>query len=141
MKRIIDISEEVYTYFKKFWLDGVNENRKTDILVNALRNSTPLNEVEAENCISRSVLIERFKNTESSECCTWTLAGVIDEINDIPSVYPKNDKPSGKWIVDKYKATLTCSECDKHYTQFPVISWKPQWNYCPNCGAKMESEE
>ena len=51
---------------------------------------------------------------------------------------------SGKWIVDReivnesgkptiYHFTVRCSECGFKYANTT--------NYCPNCGAKMESED
>ena len=46
-------------------------------------------------------------------------------IEQIPSVQPK----TGRWIDDN------CSEC-RQYVYHGDAN-----NYCPNCGAKMESEE
>lgn len=48
---------------------------------------------------------------------------------------------SGKWIVAKggsYMGTRNacCSNCKDFYTN----DWR-YMNYCPNCGAKMESED
>ena len=59
-------------------------------------------------------------------------------IEALPSAEPERKK--GEWIIDKYKAELTCSECKKTFTNFPVIGWKPLWNFCPNCGADMRGE-
>ena len=48
----------------------------------------------------------------------------------------------GKWVVEdsgnyngKY-STCYCSACKDYYTR----DWR-EMKYCPNCGAKMESEE
>ena len=54
-------------------------------------------------------------------------------IRELPSVTQK----SGKWIEHEIKDTcrwLTCSNCGYEW-----INRKE--NYCPNCGARMESEE
>lgn len=51
-------------------------------------------------------------------------------IDDMPSVTPQEPK-TGHWI-DSSNGWM-CSECNKDNT-FDT-------NYCPNCGAKMESEE
>ena len=58
----------------------------------------------------------------------------IAEIKAIPSAEPKE----GHWIrVDDSK--LKCSECEVvHFiAQYPSAG---QINYCPNCGARMESD-
>lgn len=38
------------------------------------------------------------------------------------------------WIVDKY--TRTCSSCGRTYW----MRSGDRWNYCPECGAKMEED-
>ena len=46
------------------------------------------------------------------------------------------DRPAGEWIYNNKNGTFKiwdCSECG--------ISMEAQWNYCPNCGAKMGGEE
>ena len=45
----------------------------------------------------------------------------------------------GRWISDESDVLFHCSECE---TQIST-SWDYddlQWNYCPNCGAKMDEE-
>lgn len=54
-----------------------------------------------------------------------------DAIMKCPSVQPEQ-KP-GRWIPSKYTDTVLCSECKKCYGD--------EFNFCPNCGAKMEVEE
>lgn len=57
---------------------------------------------------------------------------------------PKQPK-RGKWIPhivnDKYESVDrdVCSECGKRFYQ--IAETGCVWNYCPNCGAKMESED
>lgn len=55
----------------------------------------------------------------------------------------------GKWIVRDNPGTgwyrVNCSECGEDFTSvIPVIGFfqnaKPTWEYCPNCGAKMDGE-
>ena len=52
---------------------------------------------------------------------------LISEHDCMPSVTP--ERPKGKWIYKCMKGQF-CSECDEQSL------WK--FNYCPNCGAKME---
>ena len=62
---------------------------------------------------------------------TLTVDETVKALERLPSVTQK----SGKWIwcVGSYK----CSNCEE-YTCF---SHKELLKYCPNCGAKMESED
>jgi hypothetical protein len=59
----------------------------------------------------------------------------IKRIKALPSVTPK--QKTGKWNVlgydDPSVRMYKCSECHMKITL--------KFNYCPNCGAKMESEE
>ena len=43
------------------------------------------------------------------------------------------EQRTGHWMSHKHTDTVLCSECDKCYGD--------EYNYCPSCGAKMESEE
>lgn len=55
---------------------------------------------------------------------------VIDVINILPAIQPGQN--AGQWIPNKHTDTVLCSQCGKCYGD--------EYNYCPNCGAKMESE-
>jgi len=70
---------------------------------------------------------------------------LLDSINEVPSVDAVpvvhgrwNTKPyykaDGKGGVFKYCDFYLCSECA---TERPIV---PPYNYCPNCGAKMDLE-
>ena len=131
MKRIIEISEEDFEYISTYGF-GFSEQRKR--IFDAIYNSTPLTECEAEDCVSR----KRALNAIGCEIVGVTQEGreLLDScqyvIKHLPSAYPKSDKPSGKWIPldggwDGYK----CSNCDKKLNHI--------WHYCPICGAKMEN--
>ena len=56
---------------------------------------------------------------------------VKEFVNGLPSVTQKSGKWLYKEITDDYRVTGQCSEC-KERRLFD--------NFCPNCGAKMESE-
>lgn len=53
-------------------------------------------------------------------------------IEDMPSVTPT--RPRGKWVQIDEVWNCKCSNCN-------IISGVIYDNFCPNCGAKMESEE
>lgn len=55
----------------------------------------------------------------------------------------------GKWIIRDNPGTgwymITCSECGEDVTSTaPCIGFFPNakvtWDYCPNCGARMDAE-
>lgn len=60
-------------------------------------------------------------------------------MNGSGSKYCDNCKPKGHWIVlpPIYEEICECSSCHKRFKQALQIGNKP----CPNCGAKMESED
>ena len=80
---------------------------------------------------------------------------VLVDINDVARVFEKHvkatsaepERKTGKWIIWAEDRTewyhVTCSECVEDVTAtIPLIgvfpNYKALWNYCPNCGAKME---
>lgn len=91
--------------------------------------------IVCDDAISRRAALEAV----SEGCQEWRgIYGRCEElINALPSVTQK----SGKWIVDA--PHYICSECNyvHHLQRFEVMSGCKLGNYCPNCGAKMESEE
>ena len=134
MKRIIDISEDYYELIKHEVVEYGNDYKPFVIIA----NSTPLNEVEAKDCISREktldILVSNWQSQEGDDA----MQSSINEITVLPTVYPKNYKPSGKWITLKDEwddiVEAVCSVCDSNGYH--------KWKYCPNCGAKMfESQE
>ena len=59
---------------------------------------------------------------------------LLDRIKQLPSVNPQEPK-TGHWTHDgsHWKNRFICSECGYKLFDEPT-------NYCPTCGAKMESE-
>ena len=58
-----------------------------------------------------------------------------EKINNLPVV---NSNHYGHWIqIDYQRGKFECSEC---HTQGYVDTcmYEPKWNFCPNCGARME---
>ena len=60
-----------------------------------------------------------------------TITGIEQALNEVPNIQPK--QKTGQWISNRHTDTVLCSECKKCYGD--------ESKFCPNCGAKMESEE
>lgn len=59
----------------------------------------------------------------------------IKEFQHLPSTQPKR----GRWKQTKaYPNLIFCDECGEPYER---SNSNDKWNYCPNCGAKMEEQE
>ena len=99
--------------------------------------------------ISRQAAIDLFPN----DALEWdTYFGYIaphlarQMIEELPSAQPVKH---GKWIIRDNPGTgwyrITCSECGEDVTSnAPCIGFFPNakvtWDYCPECGAKMDKE-
>lgn len=59
---------------------------------------------------------------------------IREEVEHLPPVTPH--QKYGKWINGDCEGG-TCSIYEKYYAFYPESG---DFNYCPNCGAKMESE-
>ena len=67
---------------------------------------------------------------------------VEDMVENAPTVdVPERNVGEWIWMGDKGDSRFMCSVC-KGKENVPTIMGKPiVWDYCPNCGARMESEE
>ena len=70
-----------------------------------------------------------------------------ERLEQLPSAQPQ--RKTGRWIIKDNPGTgwyrVTCSECGEDVTSTaPCIGFYPNakvtWDYCPNCGAKMDGE-
>ena len=67
----------------------------------------------------------------------------MSRIEDLPSVTPKQRK--GHWIkryiIGKRNIEMiVCSECGEEFS-YDAETGVSHYDYCPNCGAKMEEQE
>lgn len=88
--------------------------------------------------ISRKLAIELLENTIAMTKKEERRRNYcVELIKAMPSAYPKK----GKWIkadsqqyFRKHYPCFTCSECGYRKDS------QKKWNYCPNCGARMDEE-
>ena len=95
------------------------------------------------NCIDREYTakyVEEFANNEYvSEHEAETIYLIAEGVRHIPSVHPKSDKPSGKWINNTHTSgcgiTFLDYECSCCHGHADAPS-----DYCPNCGVRLMVE-
>lgn len=78
---------------------------------------------------------------EESKPCDWECTE-ITILKKLPSAEKR-----GRWtecdheVWGGYTSAYRCSECGKGYHTVHRGFTTERWNYCPNCGAKMEDKE
>ena len=97
--------------------------------------------------ISREAFRQELINTPFYIRCKTTpdlLTTVQDRLNDTLDLldnFPAADVDPvrhGEWEPsDKHKGYVSCSICHDCYVEPEWVS-DLKWNYCPNCGAKMD---
>lgn len=107
----------------------------------------PVNPQPCEDAISRQAVIDslhsKFADGFDSDRW-WNSMSVLYAINKVPPVNPtKTGQKTGHWIkmllTDMSDIAGQCSECG--FIHKFIGGHTAQYNYCPNCGARMESEE
>lgn len=90
----------------------------------------------SDDLISRQAAIEAMRelpheyNTKEQRARTGGIAACQTIIRELPSVQPK----TGRWInIRPLLTAARCSECKSAFAE--------RTNYCPRCGARMESED
>lgn len=83
-----------------------------------------------DDLISRQAVLNELPHALWGKEWDEALAKAI--IESVPTIDPVK---LGRWVADE--TTMRCSECEKTYW----FRFAEHWNYCPNCGAKMESAD
>ena len=91
-----------------------------------------LEQEPCENAISRQAVLELIADYDLS------MGQVVKGIHALPSVTPQEPK-TGKWISTETKGVRYAFWCRYKCSLCGGLS--DHTNFCPNCGAKMESEE
>lgn len=88
-----------------------------------------LEQQPCDDAISRQAVDDAIY--DYSRSCDVNYHQIMEFIEKIPSVTPQ--PKTGHWIFDEIlDKHYYCSECKSMGVDY--------WDYCPNCGAKMESE-
>lgn len=86
------------------------------------------------DCEYEPVMSDLIKKSDAIKALykySFVSKNVIErEINAIPSAEPL--------VWSDEDASWKCGRCD---CVFEEIDWKPNYNFCPNCGAKMVRED
>ena len=107
------------------YLYGTKWSEALEIAIKALEQEP------CEDAISREAVLEKAVYTETEEgWCGYTVD--VDYIKSLSSVTPK--EKTGRWIFDEIlDRHYYCSECKSMGVDY--------WDYCPECGARMDDEE
>ena len=108
---------------------------KDEIINVAVNAILDLKDETCEDCISRAELIDKTIKRNSiwlkiTDSRGMNLQEIIDELS---SIRPK----TGHWITTRTFMHDGEYYCDKCKCDAPN---NEKWDYCPNCGAKMEKE-
>lgn len=136
--------EEAITHIKSLGITNKNSTmyKALDLAIKALEQTelnssyngvkTELKPCEdcIEDCISREDAIKVVRKWFDKIQLNGDIC--LDGIRSLPSVTPQ--QRVGKWILrNSFLMPYKCSECNYESERY--------YNYCPNCGLKMEGEE
>jgi hypothetical protein len=148
MKLIIDIEDAVYHRVMELRYTNTLDR---DEVVKAVKNGTTVE--MAEDCVSREAVITKIDEDKLSFmgcfCSHDAAMGFRETIKELPSVTPQPKR--GHWISHREHcenlgvmasglgAYEWCSNCD---CGIDVKEFhRNYYNFCPNCGAKMEVDK
>lgn len=111
-------------------------------LFEAIRDLPSVTPIPCSDAISRQavmrVLDEIGSDFDSPRNAVVSLDGIADAVQGLPSVTPQEPK-TGRWILDETDNSITCDKCGCLIWANDISNGDA--HYCPNCGARMESEE
>ena len=80
---------------------------------------------------------------ECEASCKGCMVGKLKRnVKDAPTIKAEPVR-HGKWVEQEhsdweYSKEYRCSNCGKYRLVTNPVGWN--WNYCPNCGARMDGE-
>ena len=98
-----------------------------------------LKQEPCEDAISRQaakrIIFDEFEGWPSDEEVAQ-MKMLTKQLDELPPVTPK--QRTGHWILDDRDNGITCDQCGCGIYAIDIMDGDP--HYCPNCGARMESE-
>lgn len=85
--------------------------------------------------------ISDFGRWQHSNGFNTALVAVKCDLDKVPSVTPKAEPKTGKWIVTNEFDDCCYAKCNQCNVTQIFYYGKPLTNYCPNCGCQMGGEE
>ena len=79
--------------------------------------------------------VEDLPNAYNGWSDAYDKACIISTLEEVP----KADRPQGEWIIHSNGKMCDCSACNESYDR--TFEYVDEWNYCPNCGAKMKGAD
>ena len=140
--------EQALEWFKNRPITMSGAKKMYDLAIAALEQLEP-----CEDAVSRKAVYDAM--VEKGQCSRryklgeiWELDGteIREALDTVPSVTPKRKR--GKWeekavsdekVIDEWQSAR-CSACGKYHTA-PYMYYFNNYNFCPNCGARMTEEE
>ena len=101
---------------------------------NCVFEEKPDDAEDCEDCISRQAVLDELEKWDWQELyLPIHFKQILDEL---PSITPK--QKMGRWIEQNQYGIkhIECSSC----SAWVLSAYLVRKSYCPNCGAKMESE-
>lgn len=141
--------DELISHFNRKVSDmGIDQKYKMELLgmISAIgfahENELGANLAEVgTDCISRRSAIDALRAMQTyklfagDDMLLIDQAGAQTELMLLPPIQPKR----GRWISADAMfggVPFYCSECGENTRD--TVMGEPRWNFCPNCGAKME---
>lgn len=109
-----------------------------------ISRQSAIEEIEFGITNMKAINIETGEVIEPFAKINDELREAVNRVKALPSA-----QRTGKWIIRDNPGTgwyrVTCSECGEDVTSTaPCIGFFPNakvtWNYCPECGARMDAE-
>lgn len=137
LESYVQVMGENYEFNNAYPLEWWNAEYKEPTTKKVLKQEP------CEDAVSRQQAIE-FVNEViggKNELADTIRDGIEAVLSALPSVTPI--RPKGHWFVDERPESdreVICSNCEQPVFKYHKLDFDYRPKYCPNCGAKMESE-